>query len=59
MKFVKSNALDGQKLQLYGGPIHYIFAIDRSGSMGHGTKWKDLKEALSTAINTIRDIRYS
>ncbi len=38
INFVKSNALDAQKSMLYGGPVHFIFAIDRSSSMS-GEKW--------------------
>jgi hypothetical protein len=58
MKFVKSNSLDSQKLELYGGPVHFIFGIDRSSSMG-GQKWLDLKKALSAALDTIIKMSYS
>ena len=55
---MKSNALDTQKSVLYGGPVHLIFAIDRSGSMS-GQKWLDLKKAFSSTINTIQKMALS
>jgi len=54
MNFVKSNAVNIQKeTALAVDPIHYIFALDDSGSM-HGSKWNDLMEAFSTAIHRLR-----
>lgn len=55
MKFVKSNSIDIQKLMSVTEPIHYIFALDQSGSMSGG-KWEDLMGAFKAAISSLRKI---
>jgi len=49
MNYVKSNALETQKLMTTPNPVHYIFVLDDSGSMS-GRKWKDLMTSYNTAI---------
>lgn len=63
MNFVRSNAADLQKAQFL--PVHYIFCIDESGSMGpsgfsslffqpssfQGSRWGNLMESLNKTLN--------
>jgi len=49
MNYVKSNALEIQKLMTTQNPVHYIFALDDSGSMS-GTRWQDLMTSYNAAI---------
>ena len=49
MQHVKSNKLDEQKNFGTSGPLHYIFALDGSGSMS-GIRWKSLMDAFDMAI---------
>lgn len=56
MKYVKSNALEAQKMSMAAtGPTHYIFALDDSGSMS-GQKWADLMTSYKAAIDAIKKI---
>ncbi len=50
MNFVKTNKVFSQIKATI--PIHYIFALDNSGSM-KGAKWNSLMEAYSAAITTL------
>lgn len=51
MKWVASNSLDAQKMAMTSTQsIHFIFALDDSGSMG-GQKWLDLMKSFQISIN--------
>lgn len=54
MKWVNSNALTAQQMSMTSTePMHYIFALDDSGSMG-GQKWADLMKSYEISINRLK-----
>ena len=46
LKFVPFNKAEGQLNEQRLAPIHYIFALDQSGSMS-GTRWQNLMKSLN------------
>lgn len=64
MKFVKYNKMADQIKTNTPTPIHYIFALDDSGSMKRNTssgktRWEDLMAAFNNTINDIKQIKGS
>lgn len=56
MTWVASNQLSTQKAAMTSSEhIHYIYALDDSGSMS-GQKWTDLMKAYQVSINELKKV---
>ena len=53
LHFVPHNKAEAQKKEGETSPIHYIFALDDSGSMG-GTPWNNLINSFKQTIEKIK-----
>jgi hypothetical protein len=52
-QYVPFNKADIQKQGVSNAPIHYIFALDDSGSM-NGSNWSNLINSFTQTINRIK-----